>query len=347
MQQNEYMNAEQTLVNERVVNTDPREQVKEYDGGTYSPHAKLQPRPRKRAPWRTVLFCVVALAVAIGIAELTGGIPISSMQKTLPARVFSLSGRGSLVVNENSGTVHVHAGDTSQIIVRATEYAYGLGNDLNDLQVQYTQQGNTLTVNANESWGIVLGNRGINLDITVPSSIDLALHGSSGDINLTGVDGKIDVNTDSGSLSLNNVNGPLDLSTSSGDITVINESGPVSAHADSGDIRLDHASGVMNLSTSSGNITLDQAQVSGQDLWQTDSGSIQFTGTLDPHGTYQMETDSGNVTLNLPANTSFQLTTSTDSGSVSNAFTTSTVGNAPHAGITAKTDSGDIRVQKQ
>ena len=114
----------QTSTNDRAVNTDSREQARAYSGTSPS-HAELQPQPRKRAPWRTVLFCALALALAAGIAGLTGGIPISALHKTLPTRAFSLNGHGSLVVNENSGSVRIHASNTSQLIVRATEYAYG------------------------------------------------------------------------------------------------------------------------------------------------------------------------------------------------------------------------------
>ncbi len=347
MQQNTYLNTEQISRNDSPLNTDPREQARE-DSGVYPARTQWQPRPRKRGPWRIVLFCVITLVVAVGIAELTGGIAFSSLHKTLPTRTFSLSGHGSLVIHEDSGSVHVHTGNTSQVIVQATEYAYGPGGNLNNLHVQYAQQGNTLTVTASESWSFLdLSNRGITLDITVPSSIDLAIQGSSGDVSVSGIDGKISTDIDSGNLSLDHVNGPLDLKTSSGGMTISNEQGPVTAHADSGDIRIDHAVGAMNLTTSSGGILLTDAQISGQDHFHTASGDIQFSGTFDPRGTYRMDTSSGGITLNLPANASFRLVASTGSGSVSNAFSASAVGSTPRALLTLSTDSGDIHVQKQ
>lgn len=345
MQRESYQITAQMSTNERNVNLDPREQTREY--GSASP-SQAGWQPRKRAPWRIVLFCVCALAVAVGITELTGGIPISALHKALPTHAFSLNGQGSLVVNEDSSLLRVHAGNTSQIIVRPTEYAYGLGSDLSDLRVQYAQQGNTLTVTTSQDWGIIeLGIRGIDLDITVPANVNLTVHGSSGDVSLTGIDGEINANIDSGSLSLNNINGSLALSTASGDITIANEHGPVRAQTDSGDIRIDHAAGAMSLSSDSGSIILNEAQISGQDHFQTDSGDIQFSGALDPRGTYRMETASGSITLDLPASSSFQLTTSTDSGSVHNAFSAAVVGSAPQAVIALSTDSGDINLQKQ
>jgi hypothetical protein len=57
--------------------------------------------------------------------------------------------------------------------------------------------------------------------------------------------------------------------------------------------------------------------------------------------------NAGNITLNLPANSSFQLTTAMDTGGIHNDFSGSTVGSDPRAIITLKTDNGDIRVQKR
>lgn len=347
MQQNTFSKREQTAGKDHPLNTDPREQVRE-GNSAYPARAGWQLRPHQRGPWRTVLLCVIALAVAAGIAGLTGGIPISALHKPLPTRTFSLSGHGSLVVHQESGSVHVHTGTTNQVIVRATAYAYGVSGDLADLHLQYAQQGNTLTVTANESRGLMeLGTRGITLEITVPVGIDLAIHDSSGDVTVSGIDGKITTALDSGNLSLDHVNGPLDLHTSSGDMTIIDEHGPVNARVDSGDIRIDHAVSAMDLATSSGSITLNDVQISGQDHFHTDSGDIQFSGTLDPRGTYRMDTSSGNITLKLPANASLHLATSTGNGSVSNAFSSSEIGSTPRAPLTLSTDSGDIRVQKQ
>lgn len=341
MQQNEYQNSTQTIVDNRMLNSDPRESRSE---GT--PHTGLQSQPRKHPAWRAAVLCLLALAVALGILGLTGGFSFASIQKSLPTRAFTINGHGSLVINNNSGTFHIHEGTTNQIIVQGSEHAFGLVSNFNNTQVQYAQQGNTVTLNANEGWDI-LGGSGIDFTITVPANLDITIRGGSTDIDMTQIDGQVNANIGSGNLHLNNVNGALNLSTGSGDITVSDEQGAVSAHTSSGNIQINQLTGPVDLSTSSGDITLDQAHISGQDHLQTSSGNIHFSGTLDSRGTYQMNTSSGNITLNLPASASFQLTTATDSGNINNAFNTSTTGNAPHPTLTLKTSSGDINLQKQ
>ena len=342
MQQNEYGNREQTSTENRGLNTDLRETSSET-----SSRAPFQPQPPRRRPvWRVLVLCLLALAVTLAILGLTGGVSFTSVQKSLPTHTFTINGHGSLVINDSSSTFHIHEGTTDQVIVQGNEYAYGLISSLNSIQVQYAQQNNIVTLNANEGWDM-LGSSGINFDITVPANLDVTIHGGSTDVDMTHIDGQVKADISSGNLHLDNVNGSLDLNTASGDIAIADERGAVNAHTSSGNIHISQLTGPVDLSTSSGDITLDQAQISGKDQLQTSSGNISFDGTLDPLGSYQMNTSSGDIKLSLPANSAFQLTTATDSGDINNDFNSSTVGNAPQAPLTLKTSSGNITLQKQ
>lgn len=341
MQQNEYQNTEQVIADRRILNSDPRETREA--GGL---HAKSQTQPRRGSAWRTLVLCLLALGLTVGILGLTGGFSFTSIQKPLPTRTFAIAGHGSLIINDGSGTFHIHEGSTNQIIIQGNEYAYGLINNLNDMHVQYAQQGNTVTLNAIEGWHI-FGQSGVNFDITVPANLDVTIHGGSTNADVRNIDGRVTANVGSGDLHLNGINGGLSVSDGSGNIVVTGARGLMSAHTSSGDIQASDLSGSVDFSTDSGNITLDHAHLSGQGQLQTSSGDIRFTGDLDARSTYQMSTASGNITLNLPANASFQLSASTDSGVVNNSFASSSVGSTPHAALTLKTASGDINLLKQ
>lgn len=360
MQQNDNANRVQTAIDKRMLNTDPREVSSEA-----ALHAKLSvPQPRRLSAGSKLALCLLALALSLSILGLTGGLAFSSVQKNLPTRAFTINGHGSLVINDRSGTFHIHESTGNQLIVRGSEYAFGLVSSLNSMQAQYKQQGNTVTLDANEGWSL-FGNSGMTFDITVPANLDVTIHGWSTDADLTGIDGQVDADSSSGNLHLNGISGALQLSTSSGNIVVTDARSEVSAHTSSGDIGVTGAqgevnahtssgnidihqlNGPVNLSTSSGNITLEQASISGQDQLQTSSGNINFSGTLDPHGTYQMSASSGDITLNLPASSAFLLSTSTSSGDIDNAFSTPSTGSAPYATLTLKTSSGNITLHKQ
>jgi Putative adhesin len=53
---------------------------------------------------------------------------------------------------------------------------------------------------------------------------------------------------------------------------------------------------------------------------QTGSGDINFTGTFAPTGTTQLQTTNGNITVNVPASSSFHLNASTNTGSITSEF---------------------------
>jgi DUF4097 and DUF4098 domain-containing protein YvlB len=116
--------------------------------------------------------------------------------------------------------------------------------------------------------------------------------------------------------------------------------------AGSGSIRATGVNGQLLATTRSGDVVIREATLSGQSALKTNSGSVRFEGALDPKGTYQMATNSGDIDLTLPANAAFQLAATTGSGSVNNAFGNNIVGTAPQAQITATIGSGSVIVDK-
>ncbi|HEY0755364.1 MAG TPA: DUF4097 family beta strand repeat-containing protein [Ktedonobacteraceae bacterium] len=342
MQQNEYQNHEQTPLNDRMTNSDPREISSET-----VPQANLQRQlPRRRRVGLVLVLCLLGLALSLGILGVTDGVAFNSMQKALPTRAFTINGHGSLVINDNSGTFHIHEGAGNQVLVQGKEYAYGLVSNFASMHVDYRQEGNLVTLDATEGWSL-LGSTGITFDITVPANLDVTIHGNATDTDLTHIDGNVNAHSNSGNLELNTVNGDLNLNTTSGNIGITGEQGAVSAHSSSGNIEVKQLMGPVNLFSSSGNITLEQANLSGQDQIQSSSGDIEFTGTLDPAGTYQMNTSSGNITLKLPDNSAFRTTIGTSNGEINNAFSAPTTGSTPYATLVLKTSSGNITLEKQ
>lgn len=80
--------------------------------------------------------------------------------------------------------------------------------------------------------------------------------------------------------------------------------------------------------------------------YKTQNGSVRFDGSIDPRGSYTMNTTSGDVDLTLPDNAAFALSATTASGNVENAFGGSVVGTAPRAQLSLHTRNGSIAVVK-
>jgi hypothetical protein len=324
------MQSEQQFYDNHSVNTDPREQPQQQVYGEHSyAGAKLDPRqyrPRRRTPWFLVLILLLILILAGGSFAAHTAI-LSSYQGAIPTRTFT--GVNQLVVDDTSGDINIHPGDTSSIIVSGTKYVYGLGAGPNDLQVQYDQSGNTLTVKAENGFSLFEGDRGINLDITVPRTLGLTVQEVSGNVAVQDITGPVSLETVSGDIKANELNGQISLTTTSGNI------------------RASDINGQTALSSTSGDIEVDHAQLHGQTTLDNTSGNISVTGSLDPNGSYHMDDTSGDIQLTLPANSSFQLATSTTSGDIHNDFGSQVVGNAPHATLSLDTTSGNISVRRQ
>lgn len=345
MQQQKYQMREQTKADERCINEDPREMGRGMTGEGER-FATLPPRPRRRSGWLVLALCLLALLTSASILGMTDALSFASLHQSLPARAFTISGHGQLIVNDGGGNLHIRRGSTNQVIIQGEEYAYGLGSRLNQTPLTSEQQANTVTLTIDESW-IILGSERLDVTVTVPDNLDVIIHGRSADADLTNIDGKVNIDANSGDITLNQVSGPVDLSTHSGDITLSNERSGARVHSDSGDITLNQVSGPVDLSSNSGDITLNQVSLSGQGQISTGSGDITVSGSLDPRSAYQMTTSNGDITLNLPAASSFQLSTSTDNGDVRNDFAAETTGTAPRATLALRTGNGDITLHKR
>ena len=140
----------------------------------------------------------------------------------------------------------------------------------------------------------------------------------------------------------------LSLNISAASVEVDGFKGQIVAQSTTGSINLqeDVLSGQSNIISQSGDITLDQDALSGQVTVQTGgNGAISFDGTLDPRGTYQCTTDSGDITLNLPADTAMQVSLTPGTGTYHNDFANPT-GGAPRAAVAVKTTSGNIGIHQ-
>jgi hypothetical protein len=320
----------------QAINTDPREQPQRHDvlsieiaeeayqeysegysGEAYSegyhePYAepwqlegeKLRPRQRPatalvsgsrmRSSVRPLAVLLLIVALIIGWSGLShsrfdgprhesayghfhdqqGAIPV--------AQTFFVQGAPTIVVNGGGGSVHIHAGDTNQVLISTRDGS----------PVQTTQNGNIIDIGTDSSFDS-FGDNEQNLDITVPTASDLQIQSGSGDIQIEGVNGQMTLTTDSG------------------------------------DVQLQH--------------TLLQ----GDSSIQTDEGDITVQGNIDPQGNYQFQTNSGDVKLTLPEDSSFHFVPSTALGNIENGFEGTQDNNSPGPLLKITTASGDISVQSQ
>ncbi|EAE8361701.1 DUF4097 domain-containing protein [Listeria monocytogenes] len=182
---------------------------------------------------------------------------------------------------------------------------------------------------------------------------------SSGDLTLSNINANSSIETDSGKTELTNLTGDLEVNGGSGDVNVAGvKAKKLKIAIDSGDIEL--TSGTVTdlavLTTSSGDI---DANTKGKIQAESDSGSIELAGAtnnvtaktssgdIDVAFTKQVKnieinSDSGEVELELPGDFKAIYEASSNSGSVKAPTSDSNTDNR----VTVKTSSGDIKIEK-
>lgn len=315
----------------RPLNTDPREEQPQMAAPLYQP----QPRPpaRRRRPWLWVVAALVLVGLLVGLVAV---VTAALYRSVIESKVFSVSGIPTLVMQVPSGSVHIESGLPGQVRVVANKHVF-LGNSAL-IQVHSTQSGSTITVTVEEQGGLgLLSNNSVEFDVSVPGQANLNITADSGSVQANGIVGTIQLHASSGSIQADNLAGALTLITESGSIT-------------GGNLK-----GQMTLSASSGSLTVSGVNATNNSSFKTESGSIDFQGTLVPSGTFLFRAESGSIDLTLPQTASFQVDASTQSGSIDSDFAAvqvqrggagaeahGTVGSPPFATISIQAESGSI-----
>ena len=169
------------------------------------------------------------------------------------------------------------------------------------------QDGNRVTITGHDSpgllqtsswWGLVdQPNLNAHYEITVPSKFDVQLTTSGGDVEVSGVIGRVKLNTSGGRVTCRDIQGDVNGETSGGDI-----------HADGcqGELRLDTSGGNVNI----GNFTGPKINAT------TSGGDVGAEFGVAPKADCELQTSGGNVSVILPAGAGVTLDAHTDGGTV-------------------------------
>jgi len=232
-------------------------------------------------------------------------------------RTLSVSGPVDLEVLTHSGDVKVHAdSSSSQVVIHGKIYVgdhWLMGrrdDEVHAIQQNppIRQEGNSIHIDY-----VNVRNISIDYDVSVPADTTVRTHSGSGDQEIRGTHGNVDVQTGSGDVRLASLSGEIHVQTGAGDVRAHAISGPVRGGTGSGDVEIEETGpGDIDLRTGSGGITARGLQ--GGFRGETGSGDITAEGTQS--GSWEMHTGSGNVHVQLPSNSAFDADISTSSGRV-------------------------------
>lgn len=294
-------------------------------------------------------------------------------------RVISVNGTVNMDLVTGSGNVKVRTGDDNRVHITGHVHASGWFADDGGAQQRVDklvanppiqQSGNDIRIGHIDDPEL-RHNVSISYDVVVPANTELHSHTGSGDQEIDGVRGRVEIGSGSGRLNASDIGESLRAETGSGDVEVRSVKGYLHARTGSGNIHASEIGGGFDGETGSGQIILEQTapgsvrahtgsgdvelrSVRGSLEAQTGSGTIKADG--DPTGTWTLHTGSGDVRLRFASNDSFDLNIHTSSGSLSVAQPITVEGSIGkksiqgkvHGGgvpVNVETGSGDISVQ--
>jgi DUF4097 and DUF4098 domain-containing protein YvlB len=216
-------------------------------------------------------------------------------------RSFTVTGRPTVHVKTNDGSVRVRTSDTSQVEFRV-EYK-GLNLDRN-LHIDATQQGDELQLTAHVQWEpISLGFRKLRIEVLMPKDGDLLVDTSDGSIDVANLNGNVDLHSADGSLNVSALKGVLKLKTSDGSIRAEGIDGSLDAASGDGSIRLHGRFDELKVKAGDGSVTATaQAGSKIDSAWSIVSGdgSVEVTLPKDLKADVDASSGDGRVSSELP-----------------------------------------------
>jgi DUF4097 and DUF4098 domain-containing protein YvlB len=265
-----------------------------------------------------------------------------------------------------SGDIEIVAGPEGQVHIlgdfRVQTFLFGgTQRRVEDLRANppIEQHGNIINVGRDTQR---LRNITINYRITVPHETLLRARAGSGNIIVRGVKGPVKLGTGSGNITAEKIGDEAEVSTGSGDIRVTDVAGPLVATTGSGDMQLDNVRGAIRTRTGSGNITIsrlgDRAQAitgsgdvrisdaAGDVKISTGSGNLTISGNPAAQSYWDLNTSSGEITLDMPQSASFRLYARTTSGDMETNIPL-TIEEKSRRSLRARAGSGAARIEAE
>lgn len=264
-----------------------------------------------------------------------------------------------LTVRNVSGAIIVHTWDRHEVRIAGT-----LGNNVRKLEVEGNAHKLEIEVKGPDddsgwlNWGNDSSMGPTTLELTVPKSVNLALHTVSARIEADGLDGgEIDAKSVSGNITIKARSPDVDIDSVSGDVQLSGQAREIEITTVSGDIRAGQAGHEASTQSVSGDIHLGGGPLHEVDM-ESVSGDLFFDGALTDDAEADLHSMSGDIHLSLSTAPQAKLKATTFSGDIRSpwgkvnepeygpgAKLDTRIGSG-NARITLKTFSGDVDIRQ-
>lgn len=250
-------------------------------------------------------------------------------QKVLPAGPET-----RLELSFAGGDLTLTSGEQDRIVIEATKRVKGVtrqeAEEIADhIEIKVRQDGNELTVATNylfmrersESfWQKALGLGGtdsfgrVDWNVQVPDGCGIAIHNSNGKITVGHVRSDLEIRSSAAEIQLTGIEGRVNVESTSGSTVGELLFGPVTVRQAQGMIDLQFVEGDIRIKSSSADINVLQ-DMGSLDL-TTSTGNVTLQTNLDSSKDYFVETESGNISLSIPETSSGNIRIESQTGDI-------------------------------
>jgi hypothetical protein len=269
------------------------------------------------------------------------------------------------------GSVDVSTNATSEVVAgvwrkigrrkKADEEAF-----LRDNPVEFTQDGNTVTIRSHgkPKWSWSLSGRNqdeAKYTITVPAQFNARLRTGGGGVHVVDLTGEVKAHTGGGGISFARLHGPLNGDTGGGGISAGDCEGVLRFHSGGGGIEVSGGSGSLNGSTGGGSVSVRRFQgaahvttggggltienVQGGIDGSTGGGSISAVLPSELSDTVKLSTGGGGISVGVPGTAAFDLDAKTSGGRVHTELPVAVVGKIEDGHLEGPVNGGGKSVQ--
>lgn len=229
------------------------------------------------------------------------------------------------LLQQIDSTVPVERGQRLEVSAHAGDITVKTWNR-NAVRVQAEPGGRTtVEINRTATWVTVKthGHRGpptlVDLQITAPAWMALALSGVYTDITVAGARGPVTVETVQGDVDVEGGEGLVTLQSVQGSVALRAAKGRLEAHSVNEEVSISGSSGEVTAETVNGDITLDR--VDGTSVTATSvNGDMIYDGTIRNGGRYAFSTHNGDITVTVPEGSNAAMSVSTFNGEFESEF---------------------------
>ncbi len=232
--------------------------------------------------------------------------------------VVSVQPDGRLELHNGNGSVEIDTWDRDRVRIRARRSG--------GVPIQIENKGVALVIRAPRQ---MERNTRIDYTLTVPTSMDLTVHGMKSPVTIRGTTGRIEVHTINGAVDLSGGRERVEVHTVNGPVTITGARGRVEVHGVNQPVTLRDVNGEgIEVNAVNGTVSLEGVDARTVEA-VTVNGGIRFRGAIRDDGSYRLNAHNGGIAFDVPEGTSARVHVSTFKGTLRTGFPV-TLEEGPH-----------------